>query len=156
MSRLKKILLGLLIVLIVIQFIRPAHNTSTEITQTDLLKTYNVPDSVQAVLKTACYDCHSNNTNYPWYTNIQPIGWMMANHVKEGKAELNFSEFGSYSLRKQQHKLKSIGEEIEEGDMPIASYKLMHSNARLTKSQQSLLIDWATKMQDSLKKISEQ
>ena len=74
----------------------------------------------------------------------------MANHVKNGKADLNFSEFGSYSMRKQHHKFKSIAEEVEEGDMPIASYKFLHANARLTKDQRDLLINWARKTQDTI------
>lgn len=146
----KKIILIVLVVLIAIQFIQPAHNTSNQVLATDITKIYRVPDSVQSLLKTACYDCHSNNTMYPWYSRIQPGAWFMANHVKNGKADLNFSEFGSYSLRKQHHKLKSIADEVEEGDMPVASYKLLHANARLTKDEQLLLINWARKMQDTL------
>ena len=146
----KKIILIVLVALIAIQFIQPAHNTSNQVLATDITKIYRVPDSVQSLLKTACYDCHSNNTMYPWYSRIQPGAWFMANHVKNGKADLNFSEFGSYSLRKQHHKLKSIADEVEEGDMPVASYKLLHANARLTKDEQLLLINWARKMQDTL------
>ena len=150
MKLFKKILLVALIVFVAIQFIRPAHNNSGQVLPTDMTKIYNVPDSVQHVLKTACYDCHSNNTMYPWYSNIQPMAWLMANHVKHGKMDLNFSEFGSYSIRKQQHKLKSIASQLKDEEMPLTSYKLMHANARLTKSEQALLIDWADKIKDSL------
>ena len=146
----KKIILIALIVFIAIQFIQPARNTSNHLTATDITKVYQVPDSVQALLKTACYDCHSNNTAYPWYSRIQPGAWFMASHVKNGKADLNFSEFGAYSLRKQHHKLKSIADEVEEGDMPIASYKMLHANARLTKDEEALLITWAKKTQDTI------
>src|SRR6187455_2212154 len=99
MRRLKKILLGLLIVLALIQFIQPDRNRSNEILSTDLAKKINVPEDVQKVLEIACYDCHSNNTSYPWYSRVQPVGWLQAKHIKQGKAELNFSEFGSYSPR---------------------------------------------------------
>ena len=146
----KKIIWIALVVFIAIQFIQPARNTSNKILPTDITMLYRVPDSVQSLLKTACYDCHSNNTMYPWYSRIQPGAWFMANHVKSGKEDLNFSEFGSYSLRKQQHKLKSIVEEINEGDMPITSYKLMHSNARLDEHEKAVLVDWATQTKDSL------
>ena len=98
----------------------------------------------------ACYDCHSNNTTYPWYSNIQPMGWLLANHIKEGKAELNFNEFGSYSERRQQSKLKSIAGQVKENEMPLASYTMLHKNARLTKHQKALIIDWALQAKDSL------
>ena len=85
LSRPKKILSAILIVFIAIQFIQPAHNKSDQLLATDISKMVNIPDSVQALLKNACYDCHSNNTNYPWYSNIQPMGWLMAKHIKKAK-----------------------------------------------------------------------
>ncbi|WP_173820176.1 heme-binding domain-containing protein, partial [Niastella vici] len=94
MSPIKKMLLGVLIVFVVIQFIQPARNKNGQVLAADISKMYSLPENVQATLKTACYDCHSNNTQYPWYVNIQPAGWMLARHIKQGKAELNFSEFG--------------------------------------------------------------
>jgi len=150
MSRIKKILLGLLIVVIAIQFIQPARNKNGQVIATDISKIYSLPQSVQATLKTACYDCHSNNTNYPWYTNIQPVGWMMARHIKEGKEELNLSEFGSYSERRQLSKLRSIENSIKDGSMPISSYTIIHKNARLTKEEKAQIIDWAKIIRDSL------
>ena len=150
MSRIKKILLAILIVFIVIQFIQPARNKNGQVIATDISKIYSLPQSVQATLKTACYDCHSNNTNYPWYTNIQPVGWMMARHIKEGKEELNLSEFGSYSERRQLSKLRSIENSIKDGSMPISSYTIIHKNARLTKEEKAQLIDWAKIIRDSL------
>jgi hypothetical protein len=146
----KKIILIASVVFVAVQFIQPSRNISNKVLATDITRVYHVPDIVQSLLKTACYDCHSNNTIYPWYSRIQPGAWFMANHVKNGKEDLNFSDFGSYSLRKQQHKLKSIAEEINEGDMPIAPYKLLHSNARLNEHQKAILVDWATKTKDSL------
>jgi len=149
MKRFKKILLGLVIVLIVIQFVQPPKNRSAEILQTDLTKTIIVPDSVQSILKISCYDCHSNNTNYPWYSTIQPIGWMLARHIKDGKADLNFSEFGSYSLRRKISKLNEIEKSITDKTMPLASYTLLHNNARLSQEDKKLLSNWSIKMKDS-------
>ena len=146
----KKILLSLLVVLILIQFIQPARNTSNEIISTDLTKTINVTGHVQSILRIACYDCHSNNTNYPWYSRIQPFGWLLAKHIRQGKAELNFSEFGSYSLRRQISKLNEVANSIKDGTMPLSSYKLIHRNARLSKEDKALLIEWATDNKDSL------
>lgn len=154
MSLVKKISLAILIVLIAIQFIQPARNRSGQLLTTDMATMYKIPDSVQAVLKAACYDCHSNNTNYPWYTYVQPVGWMLANHIKNGKKELNFSEFGSYSVRRQRSKLKSIATQVNDGDMPLNSYTIMHKNARLTSEQKQLIINWAQKTKDSLEQIN--
>ena len=143
MSRIKKILLSILFVLIIIQFIQPAPNKTEQLLPTDITKICNVPDSIQNVLKTACYDCHSNNTNYPWYASVQPIGWMLNHHIQNGKKQLNFSDFGSYSVRRQKNKLKSMASQITDGAMPLSSYSLMHKNARLTKEVKSLIINWA-------------
>ena len=125
----KKILLSLLMVLILIQFIQPARNKSSELSSTDIKKTFSIPENVQLVLQIACYDCHSNNTNYPWYSKIQPFGWLLAKHIKNGKAELNFNEFSSYSLRRQISKLTGIGNSVKDGTMPLTSYILIHKNA---------------------------
>jgi Haem-binding domain len=151
MRRFKKILLGLLIVLILIQFIQPTQNKSREILSTDLTKTINVPENVQSILKTACYDCHSNNTRYPWYSRLQPFGWLLARHIKNGKVELNFSEFDSYSLRRQVSKLNEITNSTKDGTMPLGSYTMIHPKARLSGNEKELLIDWATRTKDSLR-----
>lgn len=150
MSRLKKILLALLVVFIAIQFKQHVHNTSKDVLATDFKKIFAVPDNVTAILQNACYDCHSNNTIYPWYSNIQPMAWMMARHIKNGKAELNFSDFGSYTRRRQINKLKGIANQIKNNEMPISSYKMMHKRARLSKEEKDLIIDWMNKTEDSL------
>jgi hypothetical protein len=150
MNRVNKILLAILIVLIVIQFIQPARNKSGQVLATDMAAMYKMPDTVQAILKTACYDCHSNNTNYPWYTYVQPVGWMLANHIRNGKEELNFSEFGSYTARRQRSKLKAIANQVKDGDMPLYSYTIMHKSARLTEEQKQLIIEWAQKTKDNI------
>jgi hypothetical protein len=150
MSLTKKILLGLIIVFFAIQFVRPARNSSEVVQQGDIGALYHVPDSVYGILKESCYDCHSNNTRYPWYVNIQPAAWYLAHHVKEGKAELNFNEFASYSRRRQLSKLKSIAGSIKDGTMPLPSYTLMHGDAKLSNEEKELLINWASKTRDSL------
>ncbi len=150
MSLAKKILLALLIVFIAIQFVQPAHNKSERALPADITKTYNLPENVQTVFKNACYDCHSNNTHYPWYSNIQPIGWLLANDVRKGKGKLNFSEFGSYSPRKQRSKLREIQMAMHDGTMPLSTYKLMHRPARLTKDDKAIITDWTKKTKDSI------
>ncbi len=146
----KKILLLLLAVLVVIQFIRPAKNRSTEAQAGDIAKLYPVPDSVSSILKRSCYDCHSNNTAYPWYNNIQPAAWWLANHVNEGKRELNFDEFASYPAKKQSHKLKSLSREVKEEGMPLDSYLWIHRYARLSAQEKSLVSGWADSLQASI------
>lgn len=140
----------MVIVFAIIQFIQPAHNKSGQVLPTDFTKIYSVPTNVQIILQNACYDCHSNNTNYPLYSNIQPMAWMMARHIKNGKEKLNFSEFGSNSTRKQASKLKEIANQIKDDEMPISSYKMMHTKANLTKEEKILIIDWMNKTADSL------
>lgn len=139
----RKIGIGLVIILIAIQFIHPQKNQSTEILATDITKVTTVPDDVLQVLKTACYDCHSNNTVYPWYNNIQPVGFWLQHHVNEGKEHLNFAEFGNYPADKAAKKMRGIVHEVEEGDMPLGSYTLIHKNAILTEAQKQLVINWA-------------
>lgn len=150
MSLTKKILFAVGVLIIAIQFVRPAHNKSDQVLATDISKTIGIPDNVQAILKNACYDCHSNNTNYPWYSNIQPMSWLMANHIKKAKKELNFSEFGSYSPRRQISKLDGIANSILDDIMPLSSYKLMHKNAQLNATEKAILYNWTSETKKSL------
>ena len=146
----KKILLGSLIVLIAIQFLRPARNTNGQVSANDFAAVYAVPDTIKTVLRNACYDCHSNNTRYPWYTNVQPVGWLLAKHIKDGKAALNFNEFNTYSERRQSSKFKAIYNSVKDGSMPIPSYMWLHHDAKLTQQEKALLLQWSLQKFDSL------
>ena len=150
MSRKQKILLGLLLFIVAIQFIRPVQNSNNQGFRTDVFNFYHAPQNVEAILKNSCYDCHSNNTHYPWYANIQPFGWWLAHHIKEGKDQVNFSEFASYTHRRQISKLKNIESSITDGSMPLLSYTLMHRKAKLTTEEKKIVIDWLEKTRDSL------
>jgi hypothetical protein len=150
MSRFKKIILALLFVFIAIQFIQPAHNKSEQVLPADFSNIYTAPVNIKAILQNACYDCHSNNTNYPWYSGIQPMAWMMRRHISNGKEKLNFSEFGSYPKRRQISKLKSIANQVKDNEMPLSSYKWMHKKANLSKDEKTLLMDWMQHKADSL------
>jgi hypothetical protein len=150
MKRFKKIILALLVIFIAIQFIQPARNQNGQLMPTDIEKIVVVPANVSGILKTSCYDCHTNNTQYPWYSFIQPGAWLMASHIKNGKAMLNFSQFGDLSNRKQQSKIQGIINQVKDGEMPISSYKLIHTNAVLTPAQKTILINWAASAKDSL------
>lgn len=139
----KKILYGLLVLLVVIQFIRPERNQSEIPSQNHIRVHYPVPANVETILKRACYDCHSNYTNYPWYTNIQPVGWWLQNHVNEGKRDLNFSEFAAYTPKKADHKMEEVVEMMEEKEMPLESYTFIHKDAVLNDQEVKILVDWA-------------
>ena len=130
-------------VLIIFQFVQTPKNESNELLATDITKVTDVPEGVQLILKAACYDCHSNNTVYPWYNNIQPVTWWLNNHVTEGKKELNFSDFGSYDTKKAKRKFSKIAKVLEENEMPLFSYTLIHRNAKLDEIQKKLIVVWA-------------
>ena len=147
----KRFFIVLLVAFLVIQFFRPQNNIAAVPQMNDITTKYPIPADVQTVLKTSCYDCHSNNTKYPWYNNIQPVAWFLADHVKEGKKELNFNEFASYRIGKQYRKLETVMNEIEEDEMPIESYTLIHGGAKLSAPQKKVVIDWATAIRDNIK-----
>lgn len=150
MPRKRKWLLIFIVAFILIQFIQPARNKNGQVLPTDITRTFTMPPTIKTILETACYDCHSNNTRYPWYANIQPGGWWLAKHIRDGKDEINFSEFGSYSPRRQASKLRSIENSIKDGTMPLYSYTLLHKDARLTNDQKAQLSAWVSKLKDSL------
>ena len=139
----KKIGLGLIAVLVIIQFIRPTRNSSTTESPNEISKYYQVPADIHAVLKKSCYDCHSNTTAYPWYSNIQPVGLWLQSHVNEGRGELNFDEFGSYDQKKAKHKFEEIEEVIREEEMPLESFTFIHRDAKLTPEQSASIAAWA-------------
>jgi hypothetical protein len=138
------------ILFIALQFIRPVHNKSNQVLLTDISKVITIPDTVLFLLKDACFDCHSNNTDYPWYSNIQPMGWFMAYHIKQAKNQLNSSDFGSYSQRRQLSKLDGIANSIKDDIMPLSSYRIMHKSAQLSSDEKSLIINWAHQSIDKL------
>tara|TARA_R110000765_G_scaffold56876_3_gene112002 strand:- start:496 stop:990 length:495 start_codon:yes stop_codon:yes gene_type:complete len=148
----KKIAIALAIILIVIQFIRPEKNISGN--ETFAIQTkYNLPNDVENILQVSCYDCHSNTTKYPWYSNVQPAAWFLADHVNDGKKHLNFSEFTNMPLFVQNHKLEETKEMVEEKEMPLPSYTYfgLHPEANLTDAQRQKIIDWADSQMNYLK-----
>lgn len=144
MTRTRKILSVILVVIAVAQFVRPARNNGVAEGGDFISKKYAVPENVQSILKQSCYDCHSDHTEYPWYANIQPVGWWIQfSHINDGKRHLNFSKFASYPEKRAKKKLEEIAEEVREGGMPLESYTMLHGNAVLSEDQKKSLIDWA-------------
>ncbi|MEO9893430.1 heme-binding domain-containing protein [Aurantibacter sp.] len=143
MKLLKKIFLGLLLVLVILQFFRPEKNT-TQGNHTKLfLDETNPPADVKLILEQACYDCHSNNTVYPWYNNVAPFSFWLSDHIKDGKKHLNFSDWESYETKKKDHKLDEVIETVTDDEMPLKEYTWTHSNARLTAEQRNNVVLWA-------------
>lgn len=152
----KKILFGLATILIVLQFFQINKENPTTDPSLDFMAMYPPSEEVASILKTACYDCHSNKTVYPWYTYTQPLGWWVGDHIDHGRDELNFSEFGNYNPRRADHKLEEGIEYVEEKEMPLPSYTWAHWDADLTDSEREMLIAWFRELRpivypDSLK-----
>lgn len=150
MKILKIIALILLAAFVTIQFIPTERNQSDVVPKTDFLLVNKPPKNIGAILQETCYDCHSNNTEYPWYNKIQPASWYLEDHVKEGKSELNFSEWVGYSNRRKHSKLKSIINQIEDDEMPLYSYTLIHREAILSKSEKQLITGYMKQLKDKL------
>lgn len=143
MKIVKKLTLALLVVFIGMQFYRPDKNVDITNHMDVFLSETNPPREVGMVLKQACYDCHSNNTLYPWYGNIAPVSYWLADHIDHGKGDLNFSDWENYSARKKDHKLEEVVEVMENREMPLNEYTWTHREARLTQAQRKAVMEWA-------------
>ena len=147
----KKIVFFLLIILLISQFFGPEKNDGDLATVAAFIEETNPPENVQKILETTCYDCHSAKTRYPWYNNITPINYWLADHVKDGKKHLNFSAWNTYSLKKKEHKMDELHEEVAEKKMPLESYTYTHSEAKLTQEQIDAVVTWGKKVQANYK-----
>jgi hypothetical protein len=149
MSLKKKIIYGLLALLVIIQFIR-IDKTNPEVDpELDFVVLSNTPRDIQNLLQSSCYDCHSNETIYPWYSNVAPVSWWIKKHVNDGRGHLNFSGWGEYDEKRKDHKLEEIIEEVEEHEMPLKSYLIMHSEAELKDTQREQLTTWIQSLRSS-------
>lgn len=143
---LKFIFGGLLALFIILQFMPNQLPENAASTPTDIIASGTVDAAVGDILRTACYDCHSNQSRYPWYAHVAPVSWLVAHDVAEGREELNFSTWTTYETRRKQRKTEEIAEEVEEGHMPLPIYTTLHADARLTPEQQQQLLAWARKL----------
>lgn len=141
---LKYIAISLFVASVVIQFINRPEKISEPVTENDIIETLALNADMSGLLKSACYDCHSNQPSYPWYSEVAPFSWWIGEHIEHGRGELNFSEWATFSKRKRDHKLEEMVEEIEGGKMPLPKYKWMHSEARLSDEQVTMLKEWVT------------
>jgi hypothetical protein len=147
----KKIALALLVVLIVMQFIRPDKNLQEGDVIADFRTETKPTQEVEAILERACFDCHTNNTKYPWYAEVAPVSYWLADHVNEGKGHLNLSEWTSYNVKRKDHKLEELGEEVEKKHMPLDSYLWVHDEAVLSESDMQIIVDWVNRARSSYK-----
>lgn len=152
MKRGRIALITIVAFVVAMQFFRPRRNESG-IATNDISKAYNVPIDIKKTLEVSCYDCHSNFTKYPWYANVQPMGWLLSRDIQMGKEHLNFSELRSYSARVQISKLREIRSTVTDGSMPLRSYLFLHRQAKLSQQQKAALIRWSQEKEDSLKQI---
>ena len=138
----KNIAIFLIFLFLAIQSIRIDKTTEPVNPATDFTALTSANTEVANTLRIACYDCHSNQPTYPWYTNIAPVSWWIKHHINEGSRHLNFSIWGTYKEKRKNHKLDECVEMVEEGEMPMSSYTLMHGEAKLTDAQKLQLVEF--------------
>ena len=147
-----KILAAILgVALLAVQFLRPAKNRSQPAPGTGIEAGFPVPGQVMQVIRRSCYDCHSDSTVYPWYAEIQPLGWWLNSHIQEGKRRLDFDRFASYRPVRQYGRFKDIVEQLQQDEMPLGSYLFIHRYARLTPDEKEEVIHWSGTMMDSMR-----
>lgn len=139
-------------VLIILQFFQPEKNQGSLTQERDLIVVASVPDSLAKILRTSCYDCHSNHTDYPWYSRISPVSLWLHKHIIDGKEDLNLSEFGDLSKAEKIGALSDLYDALEAGTMPLQSYTLIHRDAMISQEEVDALLDWADQMSLTLMK----
>ncbi len=146
MKILKKVLIGALVVLVLLQFYRPDKNDAP-IRDVAAFEAETLPTpEIKTILEAKCYDCHSNKTEYPWYAEVAPFSILIADHVEEGNEHFNVSKWNSYDDKKKDHKLDELIEEVEEGEMPEKGYALIHGG--ISDKEKEALIAWTRKARE--------
>lgn len=147
-SNKSKIGIGILLLLIIIQFFQVDKTNPPIDKNKDFMTIATPPAAIATTLKNACYDCHSHETTYPWYMNISPVSWWIKGHINGGREHLNFSTWGDYSESKAKHKLEECYEMVEKGAMPFTSYVVMHPKAKMTSAEKTTFINWCKEMSE--------
>jgi hypothetical protein len=142
--------LGFLLAFGAVQFVPTPRNTGVAEGPKSLAAREKLPGEVRTMLQRACYDCHSDNTKYPWYAAVQPVAWWLNQHVTDGKAEVDFSDFARYDTKRTVRKLRAVADEVHDRHMPLKSYLLMHGEAKLTDADVALLAKWAENLADDI------
>lgn len=144
----KKIIIVLIAIVVLIQFYPMEKPTVTTDNPNDLITTLNVPENISTLLKNACYDCHSNESTFPWYSNVAPVKWMLYDHISEAREELNFSNWNTLEKDDKADLLDDISSMVSEGEMPLKGYTILHSEANLSEAERELIATWADEMLD--------
>lgn len=148
----KWILIVVVVIFVLIQFKRPARTNPPVDESQSIYARANVPPQVATILERSCRDCHSNKTQWPWYTNVAPISWFIVDHVNEGRRHLNISEWGKLDKDRQEKKLREICNEVTDGNMPLSSYTPLHPGSTLSADDIKTLCDWTNAERERLKK----
>jgi Haem-binding domain len=138
----RKIGIVVFIIFLLIQIIRPARNSGLADGPNDITHYVQVPDTIRRILKTSCYDCHSNHTVYPWYAAINPVGLWLRDHINDGKRAVNFSDLSGFTKKKLDHRMGDIAETVEKEEMPLGTYTFIHRYAILDSGQIKLMKAW--------------
>jgi len=141
------VLLGLFIL---IQFFPVTYPETIELNENDLVNSNTISKDVELILKTSCYDCHSNETRYPWYSYVAPIKWLIIRDIKQGRGDLNFSDWSTLKARDKIKLLDKIAEEVDEGNMPMPIYTVTHRNASLDEERREILVEWTDQMMNDI------
>jgi hypothetical protein len=149
-SLLLKILIGLAGVALLIQIFRPSRDNPTADAALAADRHLRIPPRISVLIRVACFDCHSNESHWPWYSNVAPVSWLLARDVSQGRRHLNFSEWGKYTQSRQVSLLGNIAEQITQESMPYPPYLIMHPEARLSQADRDSLVAWANDEQDRL------
>jgi hypothetical protein len=150
MKILKITIWAVLALFVILQFIPNTYPEVVKSNEHDLILTGNLPVEIEQILRTSCYDCHSNETKYPWYAYIAPVSWLLVRDVKQGRNNLNFSEWDSLKSRDKIKLLDDIAEEVDEGNMPMPIYLITHGEASLDDSQKQILAGWTEEMMNDI------
>lgn len=149
-STLSKILIGLVVFFIVLQFFGPDTTLPEFDHSKDFITNTQPPQDVADILKSTCYDCHSYQTKYPWYSNVMPVSWWLQDHIEHGRDEFNLSLWADYSASRADHKLEEAIELVDDEEMPLPSYTWVHSDARLSEQQRKMLSQWFSGLRQGL------
>lgn len=140
--------------LLILQFFQPNRTPVVDDASEDIFAVEEAPEHVMQIMQNVCYDCHSNQTDYPWYASVSPISWWLQDHINEGREHLNFSNWSGYVADKKAHKMEEAQEELEEGEMPLPSYTWIHGEAKLDQEEKKALMDWFQSMETKYIQLS--
>ncbi|MEQ8625390.1 MAG: heme-binding domain-containing protein [Vicingaceae bacterium] len=146
-----KIALGLILVFAVMQLFTIERVLYEKPTEQDFILIEKPNQNVELLLKNVCYDCHSNQVKYPWYSGVAPFSWIVNDHIEEGREHFNLSTWGNYDSGKKEHKAEEAWEEVAEGEMPLKSYTFIHREANLDHDQVELLVSYFKEIQQQYK-----